>query len=59
MNIVHPNEENVIILPITKRMEIITNIQVYLNSRMNFDYEGNGGKKTFLANPKRQYRVSQ
>ena len=26
---------------------------------MNIDYEENGGKKDFLANPKHQYHVSQ
>ena len=26
---------------------------------MNFDYKENGGKKSFLANPRCQYRVSQ
>ena len=30
INIVHPNEENMIVSPIIKRMEIITGIQVYL-----------------------------
>ena len=40
-------------------MEIVMSIHVYLISHMNFDYEENGGKKAFLANPKHQYRVSQ
>ena len=34
-------------------------IQAYLISWMNFDYKENGGKMTFLANPKRQCHVSQ
>ena len=34
-------------------------IQVCLVSWMYFDYKPNGGKIAFLANPKRQYRVSQ
>ena len=34
-------------------------IQVSLISRMNFNYEGNGGNKSFLAKPKHQYHVSQ
>ena len=51
--------ENMIAMPITKRMEIVMGIQVCLISWMNFDYEENGGKKAFLANPKQQYRVSQ
>ena len=40
-------------------MEIIISIQACLFSRMNFDYEENGGKKAFLANRKHQYHVSQ
>ena len=51
--------ENMIGVPITKRMEIITSIQDCLISQMNFDYKENDGKKTFLANPKHQYRVCQ
>ena len=59
INIMYPNWENMIVMPITKRMEIVMRIQVYLISRMNFDYEENGEKKALLANPRRQYRVSQ
>ena len=59
INIMYSNEENIIVMPITKRMDITMSIQVCLISRMNFDYEKNGGKKAFLANPKHQYRVSQ
>ena len=40
-------------------MEVIMSIHVCLISRMNFDYTKNGGKKTFIANPKHQYRVSK
>ena len=40
-------------------MEITMCIEVCLISRMNFDYTKNGGKKTFIANPKHQYRVSK
>ena len=46
-------------MPITKRMEIIMNIQVCLISQMNFDYKEIAGKKPLPANPKHQYRVSQ
>ena len=53
------NVENIIVMPITKRMKIVMRTQVYLISKMNFDYEKNGGKKAFLANPKHQYHVSQ
>ena len=59
INIMYPNVENMIVMPITKRMEIIMSIQVCLISWMNFDYKENGGKKAFLANPKHQYHVSQ
>ena len=52
INIMYPNEENMIVMPITKRMEIIMCIQVCLISRMNLDYKENGGRKEFLANPK-------
>ena len=51
--------ENMIAIPITKKMEIVMGIQVYLISWMNFDYKENGGKKVFLANLKHQYHVSQ
>ena len=59
INIVYPNVKNKIVRPITKRMEIITSIQVFLLSLMNFDHIENGGKKAFLANPKHQCNVSQ
>ena len=52
INIAHPNEENVIVVPIAKRMEIITSIKVCLISRMNINYEGNGGKKSFSCKSK-------
>ena len=48
INIVHPNEMNVIGVPITKRMEINMSIQVCLISWMNCDHNENGGKKAFL-----------
>ena len=51
-NIVYPSVENKIVVPITKAMEIILSIQVCLISRMNFDYEENGGKKTFSCKSK-------
>ena len=52
INIMHPNVDNMIVLPIIKRVEIIMHIQVSLISQMNFDYNENGGKKAFSANPK-------
>ena len=51
-NIMYPKAENMIIVPIRKRREIIMSIQVYLISRMNFDYKENDRNKAFLANPK-------
>ena len=59
INIVYPNEDNMIVLPRTNKMEIVMGIQVYLISRMNFHFKENGGKRAFLANPKHQYHVSQ
>ena len=59
INSMHPNAENMIVVPITKGIEIITNIQVCLIPWMNFYYKENGKKKAFLAIPKQQYRVSQ
>ena len=58
INIIYPNKENMIVMPITKRMDIVVGIQVCLFSWMNIDYKENGGKKALLANPKHQYRVS-
>ena len=58
-NIMYRNVENMIVMPITKKMEIVMSIQVRLVSQINFDYKENGGKKAFLTNPKHQYHVSQ
>ena len=59
INIMYPNVENMIVMPKTKRTEIVMSIQLCLISRVNIDYEENAGKKAFHANPKHQYRVSQ
>ena len=59
INIVYPTVENMIVVPITKIMEIMMSIQVCLISRININYEENGGKKAFLANPTHLYPVSQ
>ena len=48
-----------IVVPITKRIEIIMSIQVCFISRMNFDSKENRGRKSFLANLKHQYRAPQ
>ena len=58
-NIVYPNAENMIVMPITKIMEMVMSIQVYLILRMNFDSEENARRKAPLANPRHQYRVYQ
>ena len=54
----YPNEDDMIVVPITKRMEFIMGIQVCLVSWMNFDYKENGGKKVLRANPKHHDHVS-
>ena len=43
----YPNVENMIAMPLTKRVEIIMSIQVCLISLMNFDYKENGGNRAF------------
>ena len=58
-NIVHPNAENMIIVPIRKSMEVIMSIQVCHISLININYTKKGGKNSFLINLKHQYRVSQ
>ena len=40
-------------------MVIITSVQACLISWMTINYKESGGKKSFLANPKHQYRASQ
>ena len=47
-----------IVVPLTKGMEIIMSVQVCLISRMNFDYKEKGRHKAFRTNPKNQYHVS-
>ena len=51
----YPNEENMIVMPITKIIEIITRIQVWLISRANLFTRKMVERKAFLANPKHQY----
>ena len=58
VNIVYSIKENMIILPITKRLEIITSTQVWLINGWALIME-TVEWNTFLANPKHQYRVSQ
>ena len=52
----HPNVENMIVVPIRKRMEIIISIKVCPILWVNINYKE---KKSFFANPMNQYRVSQ
>ena len=47
INIVYPNYKNMVVMPITKRMEIIMSIQDCLISRININYRENNGKKSF------------
>ena len=54
----YPEENNMIVVPVTKRMEIIMST-VCLNSWININYKENGGKQAFLANKILQDRVSQ
>ena len=49
-NIMHPNRENMFVLPILKLVEIITGIHVSFIHQTNFGSEENGRKKLFLEN---------
>ena len=46
--IMYPNEEDMIAVPITERIEFITSIQVYPISRMSINYKEKGRKKRFF-----------
>ena len=48
----YANEENMIVVPITKRIEIIMSIQVSLIPRINFNNKENGGKKSLSCKSK-------
>ena len=48
----HPNVESMVLVTVTKKIEIIMIIQVYLISWMNFHYWENGGKKSFSCKSK-------
>ena len=50
INTVYPNEDNMIIVLITKRIEIVMSIQVCLISQKSFDYKENGGKNLQIHN---------
>ena len=53
----YPNEEKMIVVPITKRMEINMSIQICHISWVNFDHKENDGRKAFLATPKHQFHI--
>ena len=53
------NMGNMIVVPITKRVETIMSIQACLFSWINFDLKENAGKKTFSHKLKHQHHVSQ
>ena len=46
-NIMCPNMESMIVVPIIKKIVIIMSIHVYPFWQMNFDYKENGGKRGF------------
>ena len=46
------NKMNIIVVAITKRIEIVTSIQVCDVSWMNFDFEENGENKSFFSKTK-------
>ena len=58
-NIMYPNGQNMIVMPITIRMEIITSIKVCSISQVNINYKENGEKESFSCKLKHQYHVSQ
>ena len=59
INIMYPNEENMIVMPITKRTKMVMSIQVCVISWKNIDYEEMVEKKALHATPTHQYRVCQ
>ena len=55
----HPNGENMIVVPMMKRVEIIMSIKVCGISQINFNYKKMVERNAFPANQKHQYHVSQ
>ena len=47
INIMYSNVGNKIVVPVTKRIEIIMSVQVSLISQVNINYLENGGKRNF------------
>ena len=54
-----PNKMGMIVVPITKRMEIIISIHVCPISQTNFDYKENLGNKSFSCKSKALISLSQ
>ena len=52
INIMYPNAENKIIVPITKIMEVIMSIEVCPIPWVNVDYKKNDGRKSFSCKSK-------
>ena len=52
LNIVYPNVENMIVVPMIKRMEIIMSIHICLIRWMNFGYKENARMKGFSCKSK-------
>ena len=55
---IYPNEENELVSPVIKKIEIIMWIRVYPIWNMNFNSKS-GRKKSFLMKPKHQYHLFQ
>ena len=55
----NPNEENMIVVPMIERMEIIMSIQVCLIHEWTLILRRTMERKAFLVNPENQYCVSQ
>ena len=58
INIVYPNKKNMVVVPITKGMEIIMSFQVCLIPQMDINYKKKGGKKSFSCKSKGSNHVS-
>ena len=48
INIMFPNEENMIVVPTNKKIKIITSIQLCLVPQLNINYKECGGKISFF-----------
>ena len=52
INILHPNVEKMIVVPITNKLAIIMSVLVWLISQMNINCKENGGKQSFSCKSK-------